>query len=313
VLVGDLIEKTRKPCETALEDADLEPNQVDEVILVGGQTRTPRVKAVVQEIFDRTPNDQANPEEVVGLGAALQAGILEGEVKDLVLLDVTPLSLGIETRGGVFTRIIERNSNIPTKKSMVFTTVSDNQSKVEVHVLQGERAVAGENKSLGRFDLVGIPPAPKGVPQIEVTFDIDSNGIVDVSARDKVTGKEQAIRVTPSGGLSEEEIRSIIEDAKAHSEEDKQRLEVQRLRTRLEAMLESTERSLRTFGTMLTPGNRETVEEAIQNAKRSLESESVSRVNQSLAGLQDVGRVLTEVMLYDPEQISPDSGGEIES
>jgi len=304
VLVGDLIERTRKPCESALQDAGLDPSEVEEVILVGGQTRTPRVKEVVRQIFGGTPNDEANPEEVVGLGAALQAGILEGEVKDLVLLDVTPLSLGIETRGGVFTKIIDRNSNIPTKKSMIFTTVADNQNKVEIHVLQGERAAATDNKSLGKFDLVGIPPAPKGVPQIEVTFDIDSNGIVDVSARDKVTGKEQAVRVTPSGGLSEEEIQHIIEDAKLHQEEDEQRIELQRLRGRLQAMLESTERSMRAFGTMLTEGNRSTVQEAIQNAKRALESESTSRVNQSLVGLQEVGRVLTEVMLYDPSQMS---------
>jgi len=300
VLVGDLIERTRRPCEDALSQAGLSPDEVDEVILVGGQTRTPRVRAVVQEIFGKRPNTDANPEEVVGVGAALQGGILEGEVKDLVLLDVTPLSLGIETRGGVFTRIIERNSNIPTKKAMTFTTVADNQSKVEIHVLQGERAVASQNKSLGRFDLVGIPTAPKGVPQIEVSFDIDSNGIVNVSARDKTTGKEQAIRVTPSGGLSEEEIHRIIADAKTHEEEDKKRLEFQRIRTRLEGLLESTERAFKEFGHMLAEGNRGTVNEALQNARKALHSQSVAQVNQCLAELQSVGGILTEVMLYDP-------------
>jgi molecular chaperone DnaK len=313
VLVGDLIERTRRPCEDALSEAGLDPAQVDEVILVGGQTRTPRVRAVVQEIFGKPPNTEANPEEVVGIGAALQAGILEGEVKDLVLLDVTPLSLGIETRGGVFTKIIDRNSNIPTKKAMTFTTVADNQTKVEIHVLQGERAVAAQNKSLGRFDLVGIPAAPKGVPQIEVSFDIDSNGIVNVSARDKTTGKEQAIRVTPSGGLSEEEIQRVIEDAKTHEEEDKKRLEFQRIRARLEGLLESTERAFKEFGHMLAEGNRSTVGEALQSARNALHSQSVSQVNQCLAELQAVGGILTEVMLYDPSSYTGDGEDGVES
>ncbi|HET9299929.1 MAG TPA: molecular chaperone DnaK, partial [Candidatus Polarisedimenticolaceae bacterium] len=209
-LVDDLIEKTRGPCEEALKMSGLRPEDIDEVLLVGGQTRTPKVVRTVADIFGREPNQSINPDEVVGIGAAVQAGILKGDVKDMVLLDVTPLSLGIETRGGMFTRIIERNATIPTRKSRIFTTVADNQTKVEVHVLQGERELAGGNKSLGRFELVGIPPAPRGVPQIEVAFDIDSNGIVSVQAKDVATSREQKILVTPSSGLSENEITSII-------------------------------------------------------------------------------------------------------
>ncbi len=224
-LVDDLIEKTRGPCQEAMKLAGLDAEGIDEVLLVGGQTRTPKVVATVRGIFGREPSQKINPDEVVGVGAAIQAGILRGDVKDMVLLDVTPLSLGIETKGGMFTKIIERNSTIPTRKSRIFTTVTDNQTKVEVHVLQGEREIAAHNKSLGRFELVGVPPAPRGVPQIEVAFDIDSNGIVNVQAKDLASQREQKILVTPSGGLSEEEIHEILEDAKKHAEEDRRRAE----------------------------------------------------------------------------------------
>ncbi len=303
-LVHDLIERTRQPCAEALECAALKPEEVDEVLLVGGMTRMPKIIETVRSIFGKEPCRDKNPDEVVGIGAAIQGGILRGDVKELVLLDVTPLSLGIETRGGMFTKLIERNSTIPTKKSKVFTTVTDNQAQVEINVLQGEREVAAYNKSLGRFDLVGIPPAPKGAPQIEVTFDIDSNGIVHVSARDKTTAKEQKIVVTPSSGLTDKEIGDIITDAQKHAEEDRRRSELSRIQARLEGLLESNERTFAEFGKNLEEGKRKTVQRILENARKALQGSSLSESTQSLEKLAEAAQILTEVILYDPSKIS---------
>jgi len=307
-LVEDLVEKTRRPCEEALRMAGLHARDIDEVILVGGQTRTPRVVEVVREIFAREPNREINPDEVVGIGAAIQAGILKGDVKDMVLLDVTPLSLGIETRGGMFTKIIERNATIPTRKSRIFTTVADNQSKVEVHVLQGEREIGAHNKSLGRFDLVGIPPGPRGVPQIEVTFDIDSNGIVSVSARDLATNREQKVMVTPSGGLSEAEIGAIIEDAQKHADEDHRRAEFIRARSRLEGLVDSSQRTFTEFGALLTPEQQQSVRKILEEARRALASGSAAECTTALERIAEVGGILSEVILYDPASFSAQEG-----
>ncbi|HEY3174359.1 MAG TPA: molecular chaperone DnaK [Candidatus Polarisedimenticolia bacterium] len=299
-LVQDLIERTRKPCEDALRGAGLKPEQIDQVLLVGGQTRTPRVVDLVREIFGREPNRDKSPDEVVGIGAAIQAGILRGEVKDMVLLDVTPLSIGIETRGGMFTKLIDRNSTIPTKKSRIFTTVTDNQSKVEVHVLQGEREIAAHNKSLGRFELVGIAPSPKGVPQIDVTFDIDSNGIVHVSARDQGTGREQRIAVTPSGGLTEREINDIIEDARRHAEEDRVKAELTRIQSRLESLLDSNEKSFAEFGSLLDEEHRQEVHDTLVDARRAIQGNSLEESTDCLDKLGQASKILTDVILYNP-------------
>jgi molecular chaperone DnaK len=304
-LTADLVERTRKPCLEALSLAGLKPSDIDEVLLVGGMTRVPKVIEAVREIFGKEPSRDKNPEEVVGVGAAIQAGILQGEVKDMVLLDVTPLSLGIETRGGMFTKLIERNTTIPTRKTKIFTTVVDNQSKVEVNVLQGEREVAAFNKSLGRFELIGIPPAPKGVPQIEVTFDIDSNGIVHVSARDMATNKEQTIAVTPSGGLTEKEINEIIDDARKFADADKKKAELHRIQTRLEGLLESNMKSFAEFGNMLDEEKRATVKRILEGARKSLASASVSECMASLEKLGEASQILTEVILYRPSSGAP--------
>ena len=301
----DLVERTRKPCLEAVSLAGLKPADIDEILLVGGMTRVPRVLEVVREIFGREPSRDRNPEEVVGVGAAIQAGILQGEVKDMVLLDVTPLSLGIETRGAMFTKLIERNTTIPTRKAKIFTTVVDNQSKVEINVLQGEREVASYNKSLGRFELVGISPAPKGVPQIEVSFDIDSNGIVHVSARDMATKKEQKIVVTPSGGLTEREIAEIIEDAERHSEDDKKKGELYRIQARLEGLLDSNMRSFAEFGKLLDEEKRATVKRIIDGARKALASASISECAASLEKLAEASQILTEVILYQPMSGAP--------
>jgi molecular chaperone DnaK len=306
-LVDDLVDRTRTPCQEALEMAGITPDQVDTVLLVGGQTRMPKVQAIVADIFGKPASREINPDEVVGIGAAVQAAILKGDVKDMVLLDVTPLSLGIETRGGMFTKIIDRNSTIPTRKSRVFTTVTDNQGKVEVHVLQGEREIASHNKSLGKFELVGIPPAPKGVPQIDVTFDIDSNGIVNVSAKDQATQTEQRIVVTPSGGLSEDEIRSIIDDAKSHGEEDRRRAELIRVRSRLEGMVDSNQKTFLEFGSMLDQDNQGRVKQILDEARRALEGGNLSQCTEALERIAEAGLLLSEVILYDPSSLTPDT------
>jgi len=267
-LVEDLIAKLEQPCRIALRDAGLAANQIDEVILVGGMTRMPRVQQKVKEIFGKEPHKGVNPDEVVAIGAAIQAGVLTGEVKDVLLLDVTPLSLGIETLGGVMTKLIEKNTTIPTRKSQIFSTAADNQTAVTIHVLQGERTMAADNKTLGRFELVGIPPAPRGVPQIEVTFDIDANGIVHVSAKDLGTGKEQSIRITASSGLSKEEIDKLVKEAEMHSEEDRKRKELIEVRNEADSFAYSIERNIKEFGDKIGPAEKSRIEEAIANSGR---------------------------------------------
>ena len=285
-LVEDLINRTRAPCNQALKDAGLKAAEIDEVVLVGGMTRMPRVQQVVKELFGKEPHKGVNPDEVVAVGAAIQGGVLKGEVKDVLLLDVTPLSLGIETLGGVFTRLIDRNTTIPTKKSQVFSTADDGQTAVTIKVYQGEREMAADNKHLGTFDLVGIPPAPRGVPQIEVTFDIDANGIVNVSARDKATSKEQSIRIQASGGLSDADIQRMVKDAEAHASEDKKRRELVESKNHLEAFIHTTERSIADAGDKLPAAVKTEVEAAISAAREAVQSEDLERIkstSQSLA------------------------------
>jgi len=296
-LVADLIDRTAAPCLDALASAKMQPSDVDQVILVGGQTRTPKVQRMVAELFGREPSREINPDEVVAIGAAIQGGVLKGEIKEVVLLDVTPLSLGIETHGGLFEKLIERNSTIPTKNTKVFTTVADNQSVVEIHVLQGERELSKENKSLGRFELVGIPTAPRGVPQIEVTFAIDSNGIVHVSARDLATGKAQGMQLNPAGGLSQSEIDRIIREASAFAAADNERREMTQLRNRLEGMLVSNERVLGEFSEALSADERERIEETLKRCREMAGSESRDELMEALFDMHGVAKVLTRVML----------------
>ncbi len=275
-LIRDTVEKTKAPCQEALKIAGISVSDIDEVLLVGGQTRTPMVIQTVKEIFGKDPRRDKNPDEVVALGAALQAGILKGDVKEIVLLDSIPLSLGVSTKGNLFVKLIERGSAIPTKKGRIFTTVADNQDSVEIHVLQGEREISSENISLGKFDLVGIPPAPKGLPQVEVTFDINANGIVSVYAKDLMTGNEQKIVVNPSSGLSEDEIQRIIDDAKAREIEDKRAVEIQKLKLKLERLVESIEKSFAEFGALLDAETKTKAENAIKQARKEVLSESTA-------------------------------------
>ncbi|MEW5723846.1 MAG: molecular chaperone DnaK, partial [Thermodesulfobacteriota bacterium] len=272
-LVDDLIQKVVGPCQTALKDAGLAPKEIDEVILVGGMTRMPRVQQKVKELFAKEPHKGVNPDEVVAVGAAIQAGVLKGEVKDVLLLDVTPLSLGIETLGGVFTKLIEKNTTIPTKRSQIFSTAADSQPAVSIHVLQGEREMAAGNKTLGRFELVGIPPAPRGVPQIEVTFDIDANGIVHVSAKDLGTGKEQSIKITASSGLTEEEIQRLIKEAEMHSDEDKKRRALVETRNQADNLIYSTEKSLNELADKVDGATRATIESAVADLRGVMNGE----------------------------------------
>ncbi|MFH1144681.1 MAG: molecular chaperone DnaK [Candidatus Eisenbacteria bacterium] len=282
-LIDDLIQRTVGPCRQAMKDAGLQ--EIDEVILVGGSTRIPKVQELVRSLFNREPHKGVNPDEVVAVGAAIQGGVLAGEVKDVLLLDVTPLSLGIETLGGVFTKMIERNTTIPTRRSEVFSTASDNQSTVEIHVLQGERAMAGENKSIGRFHLTGIPPALRGMPQIEVMFDIDANGILKVSAKDKATGREQSIRIEASSGLNEDEINRMVSDAKSHETEDKQRREDVELRNRADQMVYETEKNLNELGTRIEAATRARIESEINVLKEAIKSEEAARIRPALDAL----------------------------
>ena len=296
-LVKELVERTEGPCQDALRQAGVRADQIDEVLLVGGQTRTPMVMRTVERIFGRSPNREINPDEVVAMGAAVQGGILRGDIKDLVLLDVTPLSLGVETQGGLFTRLIERNSTIPTKNTQIFTTVVDNQDIVEVHVLQGERQIATENKSLGRFELTGIPPAPRGVPQIEVSFAIDSNGIVNVSARDMATGQSQSVQITPAGGLSEDEVQKLVDEASEKSKTDLVKREVQQVKNRLEGLIYSNERVFEQFRDMLQEGDRKKIHETLLKARMALAEEKKPDLEAAIFDLNNVSRTLSDVML----------------
>ncbi len=309
-LVDPLIKKTIEPCKAALKDAGLSAGEIDEVILVGGMTRMPKVAETVKEFFGREPHKGVNPDEVVALGAAIQAGVLQGDVKDVLLLDVTPLSLGIETLGGVFTRLIDRNTTIPAKKSQVFSTAEDNQSAVTIRVFQGEREMAADNKLLGQFDLVGIAPAPRGVPQIEVTFDIDANGIVNVSAKDKATGKEQAIKIQASGGLSETDIEKMVKDAEAHAEEDKKRRALVEARNQAEALIHSTEKSLADAGDKVPGDVKSSVEAAIENLRKAMEGEDKDAIEAKTQELAQVSMKLGEAVYKDQGEGAAAAGGE---
>lgn len=311
-LVDDLIERLEEPCRIAMKDAGLTPDQIDEVILVGGMTRMPKVQEKVKKIFGKEPHKGVNPDEVVAIGAAIQAAVLKGEVRDVLLLDVTPLSLGIETLGGVFTKIIDKNTTIPCKRSQVFTTAADNQTAVTIKVYQGEREMASDNKFLGQFDLIGIPPAPRGVPQIEVTFDIDANGIVHVNAKDLATQKEQSIRITPSSGLSKEEIEKMIKDAEAHAEEDRKKKELIDARNHLDGLIYTVEKSLKDFGDKVDAATRTGVEEALKNAKEALNSKEAEVLKKAADELMAKSHQLAELMYKHASQTQQQGGEEKE-
>ncbi len=295
-LVEDLIQKTIEPCRKALKDAGLTAGEIGEVVLVGGMTRMPKVQEVVKQLFGKEPHKGVNPDEVVAIGAAIQAGVLQGDVKDVLLLDVTPLSLGIETLGGVFTRIIDRNTTIPTKKSQVFSTAEDNQNAVTIRVFQGEREMAADNKVLGQFDLMGIPPSPRGMPQIEVTFDIDANGIVNVSAKDKATGKEQQIRIQASGGLSEADIQKMVKDAEANAAEDKKRREAVDAKNHADALVHSTEKALAEHGSKVEESERRAIEDAVSDLKEALKGEDAEAIKAKSNTLAQASMKLGEAM-----------------
>jgi molecular chaperone DnaK len=306
-LVSDLVERSLEPCRKALEDAGIEADGVDEVVLVGGQTRMPAIHAAVKEFFGREPHKGVNPDEVVALGAAIQGGVLAGDVKDVLLLDVTPLSLGIETLGGVFTKLIERNTTIPTRKSEIFSTAADSQTSVEVHVLQGEREMASDNRTLGRFHLVGIPPAPRGVPQIEVTFDIDANGIVHVSAKDLGTGKEQKITITASSGLDENEIDRMVSDAQAHSEDDKRRREAAEARNSLDTLIYSTQKLYDEHKEKLDAAAKGELESALEEGRKALEGDDAAAMKKASERITQASHKIAELVY---QQTAGEAGAE---
>jgi molecular chaperone DnaK len=311
--VDDLVQKTLEPCRQALKDAGLSAAEIQEVVLVGGMTRMPKVQEVVKQLFGKEPHKGVNPDEVVAIGAASQAGVLQGDVKDVLLLDVTPLSLGIETLGGVFTRLIDRNTTIPTKKSQVFSTAEDSQTAVTINVFQGEREMAQDNKSLGRFDLQGLPPAPRGVPQIEVTFDIDANGIVNVSAKDKGTGKEQQIRIQASGGLSEADIEKMVKDAEANAEEDKKRKTAVEAKNHAEAMVHATEKALSEHGSKVGEAERTAIENAMADLKEALKGDDAAAITEKTNTLSQASMKLGEAMYkqaQEAQQPGSDTGAQ---
>ncbi len=307
-LVGDLIERTMGPCKTAIKDAGLNASDIDEVILVGGMTRMPRVQEMVKEIFGKDPHKGVNPDEVVAIGAAIQGGVLQGDVKDVLLLDVTPLSLGIETLGGVTTKLIEKNTTVPTKKSQVFSTAADNQPAVSIHVLQGEREMAEDNKTIGRFELTNIPPAPRGVPQIEVTFDLDANGILNVSAKDMGTGKEQSIQITASSGLTDDEIDKMTKDAELHAEDDKKRKELVETRNSADALVHASEKSLKDLEDKVDEETKQAVEKEIENVKSVMQGEDTEAIKTAIEALTAASHKLAELMYAQAAKENPDGG-----
>ncbi len=306
-MIDDLVQRTMGPCKQALKDAGLKPADIDEVILVGGSTRIPLVQKVVTDLFSKEPHKGVNPDEVVAMGAAVQAGVLAGEVTDVLLLDVTPLSLGIETLGGVMTALIERNTTIPTRKAETFTTAEDNQTQVEIHVLQGERQMASDSRTLGRFHLIGLPPAPRGMPKVEVTFDIDANGIVNVSAKDQATGKEQSIRIESSSGLSEDEIETMVKDSETHSEDDQKKRELAETRNRLDSLLYEVNKNLAESKDKISEEDVKNIETALEEGREALKGDDTEIMNKAIESITQASHKLAEILYQQTQEAA---GGE---